>query len=574
MGRGLRLALALGVLPLLAETAAFAQTQPPPIGLTTPQTVRPAREPSGAFSLPQSAPADVPKGAEKLEVTVGDVEVEGTFEEFEAQTRTLIAALKGKRVKVPAFYSVAAAIERLYQEAGYIFVRVVIPPQKVVDGSKLRLVVLDGFVESVDVTTLPAATQRAVLARLQPLIGTRRVKASEVERRLLLADDVPGLTLRSALSAGKLPGGTLLTINGEQKFVSGTISVDNGQSMPLGIYAGNSQVSFNNLLGLAEQVYFSAGAPADPRLTFLSVRRVFGAGAVIPIGIDGLEFNPEIIVSQSEPMLGELPFGALRTVSNLQRQSYRLSYPVIRSRFANLRVFGSFHAVDSKQEAPDFGVDLYREHLRVLRAGVTGDMQLAWQASTRFAVTFSKGVDWLGASKRDDIFTTGVPLSRLLANPQFDKLEAEFSYLQALPLGFTATAIARGQYAFNNGMPTAEQFDLTGPAGLSGFLPGSLAGDNGYAVRGEFGRPIPLPAPIAGDLTPYIFGAIGEAQLEFPTIFELEFNRARSYGAGARVNIPASGNRPGAALALEYAKQESDLLRSDKRVNFSLSLLF
>ena len=51
----------------------------------------------------------------------------------------------GRPVSGADIFAAARALEAAYANAGYVLVRITLPPQKLVNGSKLRLVVVDGL---------------------------------------------------------------------------------------------------------------------------------------------------------------------------------------------------------------------------------------------------------------------------------------------------------------------------------------------------------------------------------------------------------------------------------------------
>ena len=115
-------------------------------------------------------------------------------------------------MSVAEIFAAANAIEQAYAAHGYVLVRVAVPPQQLKNGGTLRLVVIDGFVEGVDVKGVPEKQRALVQARLASLIGKRHVTLGEIERRLILASDIPGLVLSSTIARGTAPGGTLLVL--------------------------------------------------------------------------------------------------------------------------------------------------------------------------------------------------------------------------------------------------------------------------------------------------------------------------------------------------------------------------
>src|SRR5262249_49860507 len=157
-----------------------------------------------------------------------------------------------------------------------------------------RLIIVDGYIEEIDVKGVPERIRGVVAARTKDLIGKRRIKLGEIERRLLIAGDAPGLRLRSTISRGEREGGTKLILEGIYRPVTGVIGADNRLPTLLGTWSYNASLAFNGVFGFGEQIYGSIIAPNNLGDTFDSNARirVLGAGAVIPIGVDGWIINP------------------------------------------------------------------------------------------------------------------------------------------------------------------------------------------------------------------------------------------------------------------------------------------
>src|SRR6202163_518633 len=188
--------------------AALSQIAPSQV---TPQTLRPPT-PSVPGGLPPSGGAQLqaPAGTERLSFIVGRVVIEGAFLELESEALSLVRTIEGHRVTVARIYEFANTLEQAYARAGYVLARVTVPPQKLNDHGTVRIVVIDGFIEKVQVDNVPERVRVLVTNRMAMLVGRRHIKLDEIERPLLIAGDVPGLRLKSTLARGTTLGGVLL----------------------------------------------------------------------------------------------------------------------------------------------------------------------------------------------------------------------------------------------------------------------------------------------------------------------------------------------------------------------------
>ena len=231
---------------------------------------------------------------------------------------------------VAEIFAAANAIEQAYASRGYVLVRVAVPPQQLKNGGSLRLVVIDGFVESVDVKGVPERQRALVQARLASLIGKRHVTLAEIERRLILASDIPGLVLSSTIARGTAPGGTLLVLEATHSAAAGTVEVDDRLPRSLGNWELNGALAVNSPFGYGEQLYGAASTGYNLGKVFdaTTPMQLLGVGAVLPIGVDEFKINPEYANSVTRPAR----FPGAADVGYYQRFDLRASYPLVSTR--------------------------------------------------------------------------------------------------------------------------------------------------------------------------------------------------------------------------------------------------
>jgi hemolysin activation/secretion protein len=252
----------VGIATLVVPATGRAQTAAP--SQLTPPSLRPAA-PSNAPTVVLPGPSAIaaPSGNPNLTVFVGDVELEGGFPELLAATEPVLGNLRNRTVSVAQIYAAAAELEQIYAEAGYVLVRVVVPPQNLVDRGRLRLVVVDGFIEAVDVGAIPERVRSVVADRVIGLVGRSHLRLAEIERALLVAGEVPGLKLKSTLTRGGREGGVRLILDGEHRLVSASAGADDRLPSSLSTWQLRGAVALNGALGAGEQIYGTAGIGAN-----------------------------------------------------------------------------------------------------------------------------------------------------------------------------------------------------------------------------------------------------------------------------------------------------------------------
>lgn len=510
----------------------------------------------GGLILPETTALQAPEGAENLHVTPSGLVVEGGLADMAAETANVTATIENHRVTGADLFAAASALEQAYARAGYILARISLPPQTIRDGQPLKLNVTNGFVEAIDTASLPEKVRPRVEDILAPLTGASDINQGEIERRLLLAGDIPGLALTTTLKPGDRPGGTIIVVDGKYRPVSGSINVDNSMPASLGRISASAGIEFNNLFGIGDVVYLRlSGYPnlgsngiftSDPR------NRQLAAGFTMPLGTDGLWANAEILDSQTHPTSS----AGFTIVDHYQRFSGNLGYSWLRSRKANIASSLTFDVTNETQTLDVSGVRsaFTEDRLRVLRFKQSGDYFTSAGGYLSGSLAASFGLDAFGARHA----TTSLPLSRSGASPNFAKLTASGQFSQNFAGdAFLMSLSAEAQTTFGNAVVSSEQLSLGGAARLSAFGSGDIQADQGAFMRAEFSYSGAASRFTSGGFqgaaSPYVFAAAGIARLEQPTAVEQAVTGAAALGIGARLTLSQPESNYASTLSLEYA---------------------
>lgn len=559
-------ALALAGLP----NAALAQAGAPVT--VTPSTLAPEHRDTGfRLDLPSGGALLAPRGSENLSVTPGSIEVSGAFREVAEQTNAIVASISGRRLSLAEIFAAASAIEAAHARAGYVLARVSVPPQDLRDGGPLRIVVTDGFIESVDFSALPARVRGALRREAGRLANRPHLRMRDIEEALMLASDTPGLTLRSTLMRGQRPGGTKLLLEGSQAPLSADIGADNSYDSSLGSYGVHAELTLNSLLGLGEQIYGFVASGYDVSRLFAdgAPAAIVGGGVVMPLGDGHLSLNPEATFSRTRPTP---VFGAPPTVGWLQRETLRANYTLVRSRQTTGGVSLAIERIDESNEAIGFTALSHDRYLAV-RLGVSWTRQLPDGRGLGASLRLSQGLGDTGAITAA---TSGDSYSRQGASDSFTHLNASGN--ARFPLGEfgTLSLQAKGQGSFGKAQFRAEQFAPEGSDGLSAYTGGVTTVDEGGAARAEY-SPVQAPSikPFGFTLQPYAFAAVGGGRINRPTRQEPGGFIASSLGFGTHAML--EGVLPGGMglqLGLEYAHGFSTYspLNHAERLNLTLGL--
>lgn len=455
---------------------AVAQTVPPAVQPgRIPQQFQPQQVPQQApqISVP-AAPSNVaPPGAAKIKMTLDSVDVTGATAYTPDDFASLIAPYLHHEIALTDLFRLADAITAKYRADGYILSRAVVPAQHI--GKTAQISVVEGFVSAVHVQGYDSPR---IEAYGQRIMKSRPLRAADLERYLLLANDLSGVSAHAVLAPSpNVEGGATLTIITEQKRWDADIAMDNRGTKYIGpfqFYAGGGV----NIPGTDERV-------AARYITTPSIRELqFGeASFTQPLGDNGLRFVLYGNYTHSRPQYTLTPFNES---SEGEQVSGMLNYPMIRSRDQNLDIHGGLAVTDlyvrvANNPSVSPSSD---DHLRMIRVGANYDVADRLNGVNQFIWEASKGLHIFGASAD---FGRATP-SRPNAHSDFEKLTWQVSRQQDLAFVYPGVGLyagLEGQLAAEGPLPSSEQFGLGGPIWGRGYDPSDIVGDQGWAGRAE-----------------------------------------------------------------------------------------
>lgn len=453
--------------------------QPPPQTRTTTDQVVPQVEPE----------RQVPGDAARIRFVLSSVTVDGSTVYGTGGLQDTYAEFVGKEISLADAQTIADRITVKYRNDGYILSRAIVPAQRI-SGGALRVQVVEGYIKDfrIDIaegagweTTGPISGIKSKLAAYaQKIVGTRPVTNKVMERYLLLANDLPGVTAQAVLAPapGTEPGAATLVVTAKRKPVNVFLSADNYGSRFSGPYQGQVGLFANSLLGLSERI----GVRGIGTLGDWDEMRYFEAIYDQDIGNEGTKLGFGFSYSKSEPGYTLEPF-------DIEGRAYtatlRAQHPLIRSRTMNWYVRGSASYRDVESE---IGLALLEvnDHLWVARIGTTFDFVDRFSGITLIDVELSKGLPIFNYTKRGELS------SRPEGTANFFKANAQISRLQSLFIpGLNLFVAAQGQISANK-LLSSEEFGVGGSQWGRGFDPGEITGDHGIAAKAElqYGGPI------------------------------------------------------------------------------------
>lgn len=465
-----KLLLALGVLLPSATTAQVPTSEEPAAAAARfEQPTAPLSRGGALISLPSAV---APNGAAAIGLHVNTVSIVGSSVYSDEDLAPSLATVVGKDVALIALYELAQKLTAKYGKDGYVLSRAIVPPQDLDPaGATVTIQIVEGYVDAVEWPEEGGSRASLFADYTAQITVERPANIKTIMRYLLLADDLPGLSVSSTFRASASnPNASTLVVETSAKPIDAYAQIDNRGTEGRGPWEFSSGLTFNNLLGLNEAVgvtYSGAVERSELQSLGLSYSQVLNS--------EGLKAFASSTWTWGAPGTTELQ--TLEYNSHSFTFEAGLSQPLVRSRDMNLTLSELFFL--SNNEAEMLEAPSSDDRLRGFRIKADFDASDASSGITQINAVFSHGIEGLGSSENGD------PLaSREHGRVDFTTLAATISRTQELGGGFSLFAAAQGQYAFTP-LLSPEECSFGGRQVGRAFDPSELTGDSCWSVSGE-----------------------------------------------------------------------------------------
>lgn len=473
------LVLLVAALPVQAQAQAQAPVLPGPLDPSrleqrfdrppTPQSV-----PEPELPAPEQAPP--PQEAEGIRFTLSTIELDGATVYAAEDLRPLWEGLLNRTVTLAEVYGVRDAVTAKYRNDGYVLSQAVVPAQRI-RGGAVRLQVIEGYINEVTFQGDFADHGGILQGYAAGIKASRPLRMADMERYVLLADDLPGVTVRTVLEpADGVPGASNLTFNLERSVLSGTLSLDNRGTRSVGVLQLSGSVTADDQLGRFDRMVLTGSIAQQIReLRFLD------ATHTLPLDSEGTTVQIGLRRSWAEPgdNVRTLEIDSLTSSLRLA-----VAHPFLRSRSETLRGELAFTVRDSRTNI------LQRrqteDRLRVLSGTLSYDIADSWDGSNLVQATLSQGLNLLEATRRG----AAAGRSRAGGRSDFTKLGLTVQRDQKLGEEFALVLSGEGQYAGHE-LLSSEEFGVGGKSYGRAFDSSEITGDRGFATRAEFQYAVP-----------------------------------------------------------------------------------
>ena len=403
----------------------------------------------------------------------------------EGELLPLLKEFVGKELSLVDLQRAADVITRYYRDRGYFVARAYIPAQEIREGV-VEITVLEGrldrvSVKSVGKTRLREQVVESTLRKALPPGGV--IREEDLERGLLLLNDLPGIDVRSILQPGETIGATNLTAElGEGPLLSGEVDFDTYGNKFSGANRLGGTLNLNDASGYGDLMSIRLQAAQGA-----SYARI---GYTIPVGSSGLKLGAAYTATTYELCC---EFSALGARGDARTATLSALYPVLRARDASFYVGGAYDARHYFNETVASTTSDKKANVVTL-AGSGGFRDFAGGGGiSNYTLAVSLGqlnLDGYAPDRALDDTTART-------NGGYTKAAYSFTRLQRLGQAVSLYGALSGQFASKN-LDSSEKFILGGPFGVRGYPTGEATGDEGLLasleLRRDFGPRLQLAA--------------------------------------------------------------------------------
>jgi len=434
-------------------------------------------------------------------IFVEGFEVHGNTLLEEERIQAILSLHQGREMNAVELHQVAEELASAYRDAGYFAARVYLPPQAIT-GGVVQLYVYEGILEQDGIAFTNSGARlndEKVQAFLSSNLSEGKVlTVEEVERVILLVNDLPGVNSRSTLYPGEEVGSARFLMQVEDEpFISGNIDADNFGSYYTGEARLGATVYVNSPSRRGDQVVLRAvTSGSDSNYGYLEYN--------LPLSANGLRAG--VSVDQLDYELGK-QYRSLDAQGEAGEWRGFLAYPFLRGRHSNL--FGRVEV--SRLELADRNNAGLRADRTIdsVEFNVHGDHDDDYWADGvsyyRLAVTLGDvGINGNEAFKDfdDQNSKTG---------GGFARFNFEFNRLQHIQGSLSSLLSLSGQFASQN-LDSSQKFFIGGPFSVAGYPTGEVSGDEGALLHADLRYDF-YDMPWRGNLQASVFYAVGWATL-------------------------------------------------------------
>ena len=396
----------------------------------------------------------------------------------------VVASYLNRPLDFTQLQAAAAAIANAYREAGWI-VRAYLPQQDIVDGV-VTIQIVEAVFGGADIKgDIPQRTNRE---RIMQIFETQQqtgalLNADKLDRALLLADDLPGVTVSGSLREGTRERETDVDLKlGEDPLASGEVASDNTGSRSTGIERLTANINLNSPFKLGDLVSANAIHTQGSDYLRLDGNLPLGANGW-RIGVNGSQLNYNLVAPE---------FTALNASGSSDTFGLESTFPLIRSRLKNLYL--NINADNKRFNNLSSGTTTTNYRANTVTVGLDGNLfDNLWGGGANSAsVSLIDGRLNLNGSPNQS-----ADASTTQSAGHYDKLHFALSRQQVITETVSVFGALSGQLAHKN-LDSSEKFYLGGSGGVRAYPSNEGGGSEGKLLNLELRWRLPQGFNLTG----------------------------------------------------------------------------
>lgn len=403
----------------------------------------------------------------------------------------VLAPLLDHPIDFSSVQSSAVMVADLYRDKGWV-VQTQVPAQDITNGEVTIDIVEAVFGQvqftGTSATRLAPEAVRSMFERQQQ--SGQFLNMNAVDRALLLADDLPGVTVSGNLAPGQRSAQTdlFLTVS-DEPLLAGSASIDNTGAVSTGASRANLGLSLNSPLGRGD--YLSVSAMNAQGTNYL--RMAYS----VPLGSDGWRMG--VNASRMDYALISEAYSRLNASGNSITNGLELTYPLVRSRSFNLSTSLTADKKDYFNASGGATTSEYNNIPLTLGLNASNFDALGGGGANAFSLSLTDGRINLDGSP-----TQATDASTSKTAGGYSKVRYALSRQQQIDTGTTLYVALSGQWA-NKNLDSSEKFYLGGSSGVRAYPSSEGGGTLGHMLNMELRWQLPDGFNLVGF---YDYGAV------------------------------------------------------------------
>jgi hemolysin activation/secretion protein len=400
------------------------------------------------------------------------------------QLTEALSTLVGKPLDFARLQSSAVLVADLYRSKGWV-VQTYLPEQDIARG-EVRIAIVEAVFGQARITgeAIQRVSPQRVLDTMAKQQATGQfLSMNALDRGLLLADDLPGVSVSGSLAPGQQNGQTDLLLQlADEPLLTGSLLADNTGSVSTGSNRALATFSLNSPAGLGDAMSLSLMSTPGSR---------YGrASYSLPLGVDGWRVG--VNASRLDYELVSADYASLNASGYSNTAGAEITYPLVRSRSFNLN--SSLSAEHKKYFNVSGGATTSAYSNTPVSLGLSGNSfdALGTGGANAFSAVVTAGSLNLNgsATQEGDANTTRTA-------GKFAKLRYSLSRQQQLDSSVSLYTALSGQWAQKN-LDSSEKFYLGGSTGVRAYPSSEGGGSKGQLLNIELRWQLPEGLNLVG----------------------------------------------------------------------------